>query len=191
MLEMLSKGQLSMVRDELLCTIIVLTYIDVDLPPVFQEVLPNVVTSTYVSSIHQLCSPNDNNVHGEAKQRWRSKNWFNFAFLMFSVLELAIDPSDDLLSTVSLMRCLVSVPAEHVRKSFDRNFCIGKEVTMAHCTMLCSRLTEKMVTKAINSRALALFRANENHPAIQQWLLGYGVDPHSYHVIEEHRMQYN
>ena len=61
----------------------------------------------YPACVHQYLSPNDNNLHGVAKARWRSK---------------ITDFSDDVRATVALMAELDAVPAAMIKGWFERNF---------------------------------------------------------------------
>lgn len=60
------------------------------------------------SVVHHYLSVNDNDVHGLAKTRWRNTK--------------GIDFTDDLMSSLTLLRELDSISAHHIRKLFDRNF---------------------------------------------------------------------
>lgn len=62
---------------------------------------------SYPSAVHQFLSPNDNNLHGVAKAKWRNSG-LNFA--------------DDVNSTLNLMWQLQQVPGLSIREWWVRNF---------------------------------------------------------------------
>jgi transposase len=64
----------------------------------------------YPACVHQYLSPNDNNLHGVAKMKWRAE---------------ITDFSDDVEATVSLMAHLDAVSKEVIKGWFKRNFFIG------------------------------------------------------------------
>lgn len=64
----------------------------------------------YPAVVHHLLSPNDNRLHGEAKAEWRAERR---------------DFSDDVESTLSLMRKMDMVATKHIRKWFDRNLMLN------------------------------------------------------------------
>jgi hypothetical protein len=60
----------------------------------------------YPASVHQYLSPNDNRLHGVAKAVWRSQ---------FK------DFTDDVLTSVGLMKCLDDVSEDNIRNWFNSN----------------------------------------------------------------------
>jgi len=65
----------------------------------------------YPSSVHQYLSPNDNKLHGAAKQKWR---------------QLGIDFTDDVKASIAFLRCLDDCSDSAVIW-FDRNFQFGSQ----------------------------------------------------------------
>jgi hypothetical protein len=63
--------------------------------------------SEYPADVHQYLSPNDNKLHGIAKQVWRN---------------MGLDLTDDVRSTLALMHCLDSVPPASNLSNIRRNF---------------------------------------------------------------------
>jgi len=61
----------------------------------------------YPSCIHQLLSPNDNRLHGEAKQVWRKSPYYTMG---------------DMISTLYLLKCIDNVNPYSIRKWFKENF---------------------------------------------------------------------
>jgi len=59
----------------------------------------------YPAAVHQYLSPNDNKLHGAAKQKWR---------------QLGIDFSDDVIASISLLKCLDDC-SDKSYEWFDRN----------------------------------------------------------------------
>jgi hypothetical protein len=62
---------------------------------------------SYPSAVHQFISPNDNNLHGVAKVKWRNAG---------------LDFEDDINSTLNLMWQLEQVPGLSIREWWIRNF---------------------------------------------------------------------
>lgn len=66
----------------------------------------------YEPCIHELLSPNDNNLHGQAKQQWRYSD--------------SRGP-DDVKSSLFLLKSLCNFDAEDVKTQWQRNFCLNTE----------------------------------------------------------------
>ena len=64
----------------------------------------------YPPAIHQFVSPNDNRLHGESKQVWRTTT---------------VDTSDDVVTSIRLLKHIDDVSAEHVEQWFSANFLVG------------------------------------------------------------------
>ena len=60
-------------------------------------------------AIHQFVSPNDNRLHGESKQVWRTTT---------------VD-TDDVVTSIRLLKHIDSISAEHVEQWFSANFLVG------------------------------------------------------------------
>ena len=58
-------------------------------------------------AIHQFVSPNDNRLHGESKQVWRTTT---------------VDTSDDVVTSIRLLKHIDDVSEEHVEQWFQRQF---------------------------------------------------------------------
>lgn len=65
----------------------------------------------YPSCVHQFISPNDNKLHGVAKQKWR-KMFENF--------------DDDVACSLGLLHCLDNVKKETIREWWESNFFLRK-----------------------------------------------------------------
>ena len=79
----------------------------------------------YPSEVHHLLSPNDNNLHGAAKARWRASPFYR---------------QDDVTTSLCLLSELTSASQGAVMKHFDRAFMLNlkEELTQEQCTNLFS-----------------------------------------------------
>lgn len=71
----------------------------------------------YPPDIHHLLSPNDNKWHGVAKAKWRNL-----------CRTRAIDKTGGVESSLLLLKCLVDVKSETIKKNFQRNLFIKKKI---------------------------------------------------------------
>ena len=79
----------------------------------------------YPPAIHELVSPNDNNLHGRAKTAWRKSG---------------VDIKNNIASTLALMKCIDMVPEADISRIWTDNFLLDvKRVTMDHCRDVVSR----------------------------------------------------
>lgn len=76
----------------------------------------------YPAAVHQFLSPNDNRLHGVAKQRWRSAK---------------IDFSDDVVSSLRLLSELDKMERQLVKQWFNINFQLDKEEVTEEATEAC------------------------------------------------------
>ncbi len=86
---------------------------------------------TYPAAVHQYLSPNDNRLHGEAKNKWRAAQP-NF--------------DDDVYSSLLLMQCIDNVPTENIEGWFTKNFMFGA-----------GKVTDEKVRAIISGPAYARF----------------------------------
>ena len=101
---------------------------------------------SYPPAVHMFLSPNDNCVHGIAKQKWR---------------RTCEDFSDDVLSSVQFLRILDEVTEETVKSMFTRNLQLGN-VTVDE--KLCRETVGNREKTKISGREAALraFRIDKN-----------------------------
>ena len=88
---------------------------------------------------------------------------------------MGINPRLSLESSLSLMHCSMSVPKKIIRKHFVRNFFLDRAATDAAVAERCSRQRATFALhRGERDRAIALFKAYEFHPKVQQWLMSQG-----------------
>ena len=80
-----------------------------------------VVWVDYPPDVHELLSPNDNNLHGIAKAKWRASPALT---------------ADDVVSTLYLAGKLSSVDAKVVKGFWDKNFVLDQPLTRRRCEEL-------------------------------------------------------
>jgi hypothetical protein len=78
--------------------------------------------TVYPAPVHQFLSPNDNRLHGAAKQRWRAAE---------------IDFSDDVVSSLQLLYELDNIKPALVKKWFNTNFQLEEDEVTADATEAC------------------------------------------------------
>jgi hypothetical protein len=78
--------------------------------------------AVYPAPVHQFLSPNDNRLHGVAKQRWRSAK---------------IDFSDDVVSSLRLLRELDNIERPLVKKWFNINFQLDNDDVTSEAAEAC------------------------------------------------------
>lgn len=76
----------------------------------------------YPAPVHQFLSPNDNRLHGAAKQRWRAAE---------------IDFSDDVVSSLQLLYELDHIKPMLVKKWFNTNFQLKEDEVTVDATEAC------------------------------------------------------
>ena len=92
------------------------------------EILKYGVTETkrYPSVIHHLASPNDNRLHGSAKQLWRSSKDINMG--------------DDVDRSLGLLHFLTAANSSKIKADFERDLFIGGNIP---CTI---QICENIIT---------------------------------------------